>query len=77
MRSRKYFDRAYGGGRGCRTAVFFSRPTLYVLRKTTMPALLLEVGFITNSGDAQLMAENPALIARGIYNGILRYFGLG
>ena len=42
-----------------------------------MPALLLEVGFITNSGDAQLMAENPALIARGIYNGILRYFGLG
>ena len=41
-----------------------------------MPALLLEVGFITNSGDAQLMAENPDLIARGIYNGILRYFGL-
>ena len=52
------------------------RPTLYVLRKTTMPALLLEVGFITNASDAALMANNPGLIARGIYNGILRYFGL-
>ena len=54
----------------------FARPTLYVLRKTKMPALLLEIGFITNSSDAQLMAENPNLIARGIYNGILRYYGL-
>ena len=55
----------------------FPRPTLYVLRKTQMPALLLEIGFITNIGDATLMAENPNLIARGIYNGILRYYGLG
>lgn len=54
----------------------FSRPTLYVLRKTAMPALLLEVGFITNSSDAALMANNPGLIARGIYNGILMFFGL-
>lgn len=61
---------------GLQNRGIFSRPTLYVLRKTVMPALLLEVGFITNSGDAQLMAENPDLIARGIYNGILRYFGL-
>ena len=53
----------------------FPRPTLYVLRKTKMPALLLEIGFITNGGDARLMAENPNLIARGIYNGILRYYG--
>ena len=53
----------------------FPRPTLYVLRRTAMPALLLEVGFITNPGDAELMADNPALIARGIYNGILTYFG--
>ena len=53
----------------------FARPTLYVLRKTKMPALLLEIGFITNRNDARLMAENPNLIARGIYNGILRYYG--
>ncbi len=54
----------------------FERPTLYVLRRTAMPALLLEVGFITNPADAELMADNPALIARGIYNGILTYFDL-
>lgn len=54
----------------------FARPTLYVLRKTQMPATLLEIGFITNPADARLMAENPNLIAEGIYNGILRYFGL-
>lgn len=53
-----------------------SRPTLYVLRKTAMPALLLEAGFITNPGDAALMATSPNLFATGIYNGILRYFGL-
>ncbi len=54
----------------------FPRPTLYVLRRTTMPALLLEIGFITNAGDAALMAENPNLVARGIYNGILDYYDL-
>ncbi len=52
----------------------FPRPTLYVLRRTQMPALLLEIGFITNRNDAVLMAENPNLIARGIYNGILDYY---
>lgn len=53
----------------------YPRPTLYVLKKTQMPAVLLEIGFITNAGDAALMAEEPELIARGIYNGILRYYG--
>ena len=52
------------------------RPTLYVLRATAMPATLLERGFITNAGDAALMANNPGLFARGIYNGILADFGL-
>jgi N-acetylmuramoyl-L-alanine amidase len=50
------------------------RPGLYVLRKTNMPAVLVELGFITNPGDATLMNENPALFARGIYQGILSYF---
>ena len=54
----------------------FARPTLYVLRATRMPATLVEVGFITNASDAALMKENPRLIAEGMYNGILTYFGL-
>ena len=52
------------------------RPGLYVLRKTKMPAVLVELGFISNPSDAKLMNENPDLFARGIYNGILRYLGL-
>lgn len=54
----------------------FVRPSLYVLRKTTMPATLVELGFITNPGDAELMDKHPNLFAEGIYNGILEYFGL-
>lgn len=54
----------------------FARPTLYVLRRTAMPATLIELGFITNPGDAFLMSENPELFARGIYNGMNSYFGL-
>jgi len=54
----------------------FARPSLYVLRRTRMPATLIEMGFITNPGDASLMVNNPDAFARGIYNGILEYFGL-
>ena len=52
------------------------RPGLYVLRRTAMPAVLAEIGFITNPGDAALMNENPELFAQGMYNGILEYFDL-
>ena len=50
------------------------RPGLYVLKRTAMPAVLVELGFISNPGDAALMNENPELFARGIYNGILEFF---
>jgi len=53
-----------------------TRPGLYVLRKTNMPAILLELGFITNARDAELMLNSPQLFARGIYQGILDYLGL-
>ncbi len=51
------------------------RPGLYVLRRTAMPSVLVELGFITNPGDATLMNGSPELFARGIYNGILEYLG--
>ena len=50
--------------------------SLRVLKNATMPAVLLEMGFISNSGDAKLLSESPALFAQGIYNGILEYFEL-
>ena len=52
------------------------RPSLYVLRKTNMPAILAEIGFITNPRDAALMSGSPELFARGIYNGIVEFTGL-
>lgn len=52
------------------------RNGLYVLRKTTMPSVLVELGFITNPNDARLMVDEPELFAEGVYNGILEYFNL-
>ena len=54
----------------------FARPSLYVLKRTAMPAILLELGFISNARDARLMNENPALFAQGIYEGIVDFTGL-
>ncbi len=52
------------------------RSGLYVLRKSAMPAVLVELGFITNPEEAELMVNSPQLFARGIYNGILSYLNL-
>ena len=61
---------------GLRNRGVFVRPGLYVLRKTSMPATLVELGFITNPVDAELMAYSPQLFAAGITNGVLAYFGM-
>ena len=52
------------------------RTNLYVLRKTNMPAVLVELGFISNPSDAELMNTRPDLFAEGIYRGIVAYTGL-
>lgn len=51
-------------------------PELRVLKNATMPAALLEMGFISNGSDAALLSQSPELFAQGIYNGILDYFNL-
>lgn len=61
---------------GLRNRGMSARPSLYVLRRTQMPAVLLELGFITNYNDATLMNDSPQLFAEGIYSGILDYLGL-
>ena len=61
---------------GLRNRGIVYRPGLYVLRKTAMPAVLVELGFITNPVDAELMAYSPGLFAEGIYRGVLQYYGL-
>lgn len=61
---------------GLRNRGVFARTNLYVLRRTQMPAVLVELGFITNPSDAALMSQDPDLFARGIYEGILKYTGV-
>ena len=61
---------------GLRDRGVIARPGLYVLRRTKMPAVLIEMGFITNRRDADLMAGSPELFARGIADGIIDYLGL-
>ncbi|NJN04002.1 MAG: N-acetylmuramoyl-L-alanine amidase [Leptolyngbyaceae cyanobacterium SL_1_1] len=55
--------------RGVRQARF------YVIRNTSMPAVLLEVGFVTGARDAPLLADPTwrEQMAQGIANGILEY----
>ncbi len=61
---------------GLRNRGMKARPSLYVLRKTAMPAVLVELGFITNPRDAALMRDQPELFARGVYRGLLDYLNL-
>jgi len=47
--------------------------SLYVLRRTTMPALLVELAFITNADDAELLQNSRYQFAYAIYRGIVDY----
>lgn len=49
-------------------------PGLYVLRRTNMPAVLVELAYISNAADAEKLENNQYGFARGIYNGLLSYF---
>lgn len=49
-------------------------PALYVLRKTVMPALLFELGYMTNEEDLYRLVNDPFSFAYGIYCGLLYYF---
>ena len=48
-----------------------ARPNLVVLKRTTMPAVLVELGFINSDTDNQLFDDNFEDIAQAIAEGIL------
>ena len=52
-------------------------PTLYVLRKTTMPAVLCECGFMTNAAEAKLLKSDAyrKKCATSICKGICAFVG--
>ncbi|XCP84930.1 N-acetylmuramoyl-L-alanine amidase [Roseburia hominis] len=54
-----------------------ARPNLVVLRRTQMPAVLVEVGFINSETDNRIFDENFEAIAQAIARGILETLNLG
>ena len=54
------------------------RPGLYVLRKTSMPALLIELAFVSNAAEEQLLAwaDKQGEIALAIADAIVEQLGL-
>jgi N-acetylmuramoyl-L-alanine amidase len=66
------FDREIGElsvNRGIREESWF------VVRKAKMPSILIELGFVTNTEEAGLLAQEAYLqkLAQGIYTGVLRF----
>ncbi|WP_371369083.1 hypothetical protein SRRS_23980 [Sporomusa rhizae] len=53
-----------------------SPATFYVLRNTTMPSILVEMGFVSNPNEAIKLRDDSYRnkIAQGIFNGIVKYF---
>ncbi|WP_313134754.1 N-acetylmuramoyl-L-alanine amidase family protein [Anaerocolumna sp.] len=49
--------------------------SLFVLRRTNMPSILVELAYLTNYEDAQKLRDRQYDFAYGIYRGILNYFG--
>ena len=61
---------------GLRNRGVIARPGLYVLRRTEMPAVLFELGFLSNPREAALLNGSPELFAEGLYNGLRAYYGV-
>jgi N-acetylmuramoyl-L-alanine amidase len=63
------------GNLGNTTRVANTVSTVYLLRATMVPSALVEVGFLSNPREAQLMqdAQYQRKLAASIYRGILRF----
>jgi len=50
----------------------------FVVRNSRMPAVLVELGFISNQRDAALMTGNEGLqkMISSLYNGIVNFIGI-
>lgn len=62
---------------GFRSLGVKERPGLVVLRRTNMPAVLAEVGFINTEADNELFDRRFSEIAGAVADGILKTLGLG
>lgn len=46
---------------------------LYILKKTRMPWVLVECGFLSNEGDARVLRDSPEVLAKAIGDGVVEY----
>ena len=51
-------------------------PSLYVLRRTRMPSILVELAYLSNFEDRERLIDEQYAFAEGIYDGLLNYFNL-
>ena len=61
---------------GTKNNGIYVRPSLYVLRRTQMPSVLVELAYISNYEDYILLTTMQYQFAYGIYVGLLNYLGL-
>ncbi len=53
-----------------------TNPALYVLRRTSMPAVLVELAYLSNESDAEKLRNDQYQFAYGIYVGLLNFLDL-
>jgi len=53
-----------------------ANPSLYVLRRTAMPAILVELAYLSNPQDAVKLKNEQFRFAFAMYIGLLNYFNL-
>ncbi len=60
---------------GAKSIGIIQRPNLVVIRETKMPAVLAELGFITNPGEERLLLDEAYQdkLVQGMYNAIIKY----
>lgn len=59
-----------------RSEIIKERADLSVLKKTDMPAILIEMGFITNQRDSDIQKNKQDKLAEAIANGFCDYLGI-
>ena len=62
--------------RGVKDDTHTQHGRIHVLRQSNMAAILIELAFITNDGDAQLLRNRQADFAKAIVKGLCNYGGI-
>ena len=64
-------------GRSSAASDVYKRQGLYVLRNSTVPAILVEMGYVNHGSDAKLLSDTgfQGQTASAIVDAVIRYLG--